>query len=122
MAQSVELCDDVMSLVCCEAELQNRSVSEQITLWLRIGRVIEKSGAFDQARVSAALAGELQTTDLTALEKAVWSERFLEKMSEPGPREQDFFAELRKNGNASGLDVFGDTVRTENQSESEPRT
>ncbi len=117
MAQSVELSDEVMSLVRCEAELQNRAVVEQITHWLRIGRAVEKSGAFDHARVSAALAGELETTDLTALEKAVWSERFLEKMSAPGPGEQDFFAELRKNGNASGLDVFGDIVSTENQSE-----
>lgn len=116
MAQSVELSDEVMPLVRCEAELQNRSVSEQITHWLRIGRAIEKCGAFDHARISAALAGELQTTELTALEKAVWSERFLEKMSEPGPGEEDFFAELLRKGNASGLDVSGDMVRTDTQS------
>ena len=116
MAQSVELCDEVMALVRCEAELQNRSVADLITHWLRIGRAIEKSGAFDHTRVSAALAGELQTTDLTALEKAVWSESFLEKMSEPGPGEEDFFAELRKNGNASGIVAFGDVVRADTYS------
>ena len=117
MAQSVELSDEVMALVRCEAELQNRSVADLITHWLRIGRAIEKSGDFDHARISAALAGELQTTDLTAPEKAVWSEMFLEKMSEPSPGEQDFFDELRKNGNASGLDVFGDIVGTDTQSQ-----
>ncbi|ERP97779.1 hypothetical protein Q669_21475 [Labrenzia sp. C1B10] len=117
MAQSVELSDEVMSLVRCEAELQNRSVADLITHWLCIGRAVEKSGAFNHARVSATLAGELQTTDLTALEKAVWSERFLEKMSEPGPGEQDFFAELSKKSNASELDVFDDIVSTDNQYE-----
>lgn len=96
MAQSIELDNDVMALVRCEAEVQNRSVSEQITHWLHIGRAIEMSDDFDHARVSAALAGELQTTDLTALEKAVWSEKFLEKMSEPGPGEEDFFANLHR--------------------------
>lgn len=117
MAQAVELGDDVMALVRCEAELQNRSVVEQITHWLHIGRAIEKSGAFDHTRVSAALAGELETADLTALEKAVWSERFLEKMSEPGPREQAFFAKLHRSAPPSGHDVFGDVVRADTYSQ-----
>ncbi|WJS00330.1 TA system antitoxin ParD family protein [Roseibium aggregatum] len=122
MAQSVELGDDVMALVRCEAELQNRSIAELITHWLRVGRAIEKSGAIDQTNITAVLTGELETTALTALEKVVWSESFLEKMSEPSPGEQAFFAELRKNGDASGLDVFGDIVITDGQSESESRT
>lgn len=117
MAQSIELSDDVMSLVRRESELRSRSVAEQITHWLSIGLAIEKSGTFDHANIAAVLAGEHETTSLTALEKVVWSERFLEKMSEPGPGEETFFAELRKCSNASDLDVFGDLVRTVTQSD-----
>lgn len=110
MAKSIELGDDVMSLVHREAELRGRSVTEQIIHWLRIGVAIEKSGTFDDANIAAVLAGEHETTSLTALEKAVWSERFLEKISEPGPGEEAFFAELRKSGNTFDLDVLGEIV------------
>lgn len=117
MAQSVKLGDDVMALVRRESELQNRSIAGQITHWLRIGSAIEKSGIFDQARLTAALAGDLETSTLTAAEKAVWSEIFLEKMSEPGPGEEAFFVELRERGNAIGLDDSGNIVRADVQSE-----
>ncbi|WP_216647027.1 hypothetical protein [Roseovarius sp. THAF27] len=44
---------------------------------------------------------------LTAEEKAVWSEAFLEKMSNPGLEEEAFFTDLRTNGAAVGLEVPG---------------
>ena len=92
------------------SEIQSRSLAGQIMHWARIGRAIERAGSFDHPKISRLLAGELETTTLTAEEKAVWSERFLAKMSEPGPDEEAFFAELRKSGNAVGLDTSGNIV------------
>ena len=64
MAQSVKLADEVMALVRREAELHSRSVAGQITHWLKIGRAIERSGSYDHASITAALAGRLDTTRL----------------------------------------------------------
>ena len=64
MAQSVKLSDEVMALVRREAELHSRSVAGQITHWLKLGRAIEQSGSYDHARVTAALEGRLDTTQL----------------------------------------------------------
>lgn len=49
----------------------------------------------DNAKIERVLAGELETTALNEREKAVWSERFLEKMGQPGPDEEAFFEDLR---------------------------
>jgi hypothetical protein len=76
-------------------------------------KIVENSDSIDEFRLSRVLAGELETTVLTAAEKAVWSERFLAKMSEPGPGEEAFFAELRKSGGAVGLDSSGNVVHVE---------
>tara|TARA_R100000935_G_C2837267_1_gene168876 strand:- start:1400 stop:1678 length:279 start_codon:yes stop_codon:yes gene_type:complete len=75
-------------------------------------RAIERSGRFDHTRISRVLAGEM-----TEEEKAVWSEEFLKKMSEPGPDEEAFFADLRKSGKAVGLDAAGNIVRANTQTE-----
>lgn len=108
MAQSVKFADDALvEDARATAELQSRSLAGQITHWARIGRAIERSGHFDHAKISRALAGEIETTALTAEEKAVWSERFLAKMAEAGPDEEAFFAELRKSGKAVGIDALG---------------
>lgn len=118
MAQSVKFADDIfINDARAVAERQSRSLAGQITHWARIGRAIERSGSFDYARLSSVLAGELETTVLTAEEKAVWSEQFLTRMSEPGPAEDAFFAELRQSGNAVGLDTSGQIVTVDAQSE-----
>lgn len=116
MAQSVKFADDTLvDDARVMAELQSRSLAGQITHWARIGRAIERSGRFDHVRLSRVLAGEAETTALTLEEKAVWSERFLAKMSEPGPAEEAFFAELRANSNAVGLDASGKLIHVEAQ-------
>ena len=118
MAKSVKFADDTLvDDARAESEVQSRSLAGQITHWARIGRAIERSGSFDHTRLSRVLAGELETTALTAEEKAVWSERFLAKMSEPGPGEEAFFAELRKSGKAVGLDTSGKIVYADAQPE-----
>lgn len=113
MAQSVKLSDDIMRSVRHESELQSRSVAGQITHWLRIGRAIEKSGNFDHARIAAALAGDLPTNTLTDEEKDVWLDSFVEKMGQPGPGEEEHFAQRRQLGLGVGLDAGGNLVRAE---------
>lgn len=55
-------------------------------------------------KISRVLAGEVETIALNAEERAIWSKRFLERMSEPGPGEEAFSAALRESGKAVGLD------------------
>ena len=111
MAQSIKLADDIMTIVRRESELQSRSISGQVAHWVRIGRAIEKSGNFDHARITAALAGEIYTTELTSEENDVWLDRFVEKMGEPGPEEEAWFARRRQLGLGVGLDAAGNLVR-----------
>ncbi|MBG6116538.1 MULTISPECIES: ParD-like family protein [unclassified Sphingobium] len=111
MAQSIKLADDIMKIVRRESELQSRSIAGQIAHWVRIGRAIEKSGNFDHARITAALAGNIETTDLTDEEKDVWLDSFVEKMGQPGTDEDAFFARRRQLGLGVGLDEGGNLVR-----------
>jgi len=111
MAQSIKLGDDLMKIVRRESELQSRSIAGQTAHWVRIGRAIEKSGNFDHARITAALAGDIETTDLTDEEKDVWLDGFVEKMGRPGSDEDAFFARRRQLGLGVGLDAAGNLVR-----------
>lgn len=110
MAQSVKLSDGIMALVRREADLQSRSVAGQITHWLRIGRAIEHSGAFDHARIAAALEGRLDTTELGGEEEAVWLDEFTSRMAEPSAAEQDFFRQRRMLGRGVGLYAGGNLI------------
>ena len=111
MAHSVKFAVDAfVSEARAQAELQSRSLAGQITHWARIGRAIERSGHFDHVKLSRVLAGELDISVLTAEERAVWKERFLAKMAEPGPDEEAFFEELRNSGNSVGVDETGRIV------------
>lgn len=98
MAQSVKLADDIMAMIRREADLNSRSVAGQITHWLRLGRVIEQSGVYDHARVTAALEGRLDTVELSDEEAATWLDAFAERMSGPSETEKAFFAKRRKLG------------------------
>lgn len=111
MAQSVKLADDIMALVRREADLHSRSVAGQITHWLRIGRAIEHSGRFDHARITAALDGRLDSTQLSEEEEAAWLDAFTEKMGQPSETEEAFFARRRALGRGIGLDAGGNLVQ-----------
>lgn len=113
MAQSVKLADDVMALVRREAELHSRSVAGQITHWLKIGRAIEQSGRFDHARITAALEGRLDTTELSEEEEVAWLDAFTEAMEHPSDAEEAFFARRRALGRGIGLDAGGNLVYAE---------
>jgi|TARA_R110001592_G_C12574014_1_gene692700 hypothetical protein len=114
MAQSVKLADDVMTLVRREAELHSRSVAGQITYWLKLGRAIEHSGAYDHARITAALEGGLDTVQLREDEEVAWLEAFTEKMGQPSEAEKGFFARRQALGQGVGLDAGGNLVYAKN--------
>jgi len=111
MAQSIKLADDLMTIVRRESELQSRSVAGQVAHWVRIGRAVEKSGHFDHARITAALSGTIDTTELTDEEKDVWLDSFVEKMGQAGSDEDAHFARRRQLGLGVGLDAAGNLVR-----------
>ncbi len=97
MSKSVKFADETfIEEARTMSELQSRSLAGQIMHWAKIGRAIEKSRDFDSVLIASVLSGEKPTTVLSPEEKAVWSERFLEKMAKPGPDEEVFFAEMRK--------------------------
>jgi hypothetical protein len=111
MAQSVKLADEVMALVRREADLQSRSVAGQITHWVKLGRAIEQSGAFDHARLTQALQGQLDTVALSEEEEAAWLDAFTDAMAEPLESETAFYAERQALGRGVGLDQGGNLVR-----------
>lgn len=96
MAHSITLTPDIMKMVCAEAELQGRSVANQVKHWMHIGRAIEHSGNCNYARVVAALSGDVETTELTDREEDVWLVSFVEQLAQPGPNEDAFFARRRQ--------------------------
>lgn len=110
MAQSVKLGDDVMALIRREAELHSRSVAGQITHWLKLGRAIEQSGTYDHTRITAALEGRLDTTELRAEEETAWLDAFTEKMGQPSQAEEAFYAGRQALGRGVGLDVGGNLI------------
>lgn len=110
MAQSVKLADDVMALVRREADLHSRSVAGQITHWLKIGRMIEQSGTYDHARITAALEGRLDTTHLREEEEIAWLGAFTEKMGRPSEAEEAYHARRQALGRGVGLDAGGNLV------------
>lgn len=110
MARSVKLADDVLATVRREADLHSRSLAGQITHWLRLGRAIEQSGAYDHARMTEALDGRLDTVELREEEAITWLDAFTEKMSTPSTAEQKFFANRRRLGRGVGLDAGGNLI------------
>lgn len=110
MAQSVKLADDVMALVRREADLHSRSVAGQITHWLKLGRAIERSGNYDHSRITAALDGAIDTTDLSQDEEAGWLDAFTDRMGRPSQEEEAYFARRQRLGQGVGLDAGGNLV------------
>lgn len=113
MARSVKLSDDIMAIVHREADLHSRSLADQITHWIKIGRAIERSRNFDHNRITAALEGRLDPSELTEEEDAAWTKAFIEKMGRSSDEEKTFFAERRRLGIGVGLDASGNLIYAE---------
>lgn len=117
MAQSVKLADEIMTVICREAELQSRSVAGQITHWVRLGRAVETSGSFDHARLTAALEGRLDTVvELSPAEEAAWLDEFADMMAEPSEAERAFYGDRQTRGLGVGLDEVGRIVHARHAS------
>jgi hypothetical protein len=116
MAQSVKLSDDIMAYVRKESARQSRSVAGQITHFIRIARVIEKSGTFDYQRIDQVLAAELSPDELTSEEQAVWFDQFATQMTRPSQQEKAFYKKRRKLGRGVGMKSSGELDYPEAQS------
>ncbi|WP_292020701.1 TA system antitoxin ParD family protein [Brevundimonas sp. UBA875] len=91
LPQAGKLGDDIMKVVRRESELHSRSVARQIVHWVRMGRGIEESGSFGHTRITAALAGTIDTAELTDEEKDVWLDAFVHAGVRSAPGEQRLF-------------------------------
>lgn len=63
-----------------------------------------------KSNLEKVIAGELETSALSAEEFEAWKVWLAEKMATPGPEEEAFFAEMRANGRGVGLDDAGNLV------------
>lgn len=110
MAQTVKLADEIMALVRREARLNGRSMTGQVTHWLKIGRAIERSGSFDYARITAVLENNHASTRPHDDEEDAWLDTFTEKMGHPTETEEAFFGRRQSLGRGVGLDAGGNLV------------
>ncbi len=62
---------DVAAAAASVAPTENRTVTEQINYWVRIGMQVERSASFASRRVLAVVAGDAQFSTLTAEERTV---------------------------------------------------
>jgi len=87
--QSVKLADGTMTLVRREAELSDRSISDQISHWVKIDSAVERSDQFGHSRTSPALADEI---GVASPEEEAWVKGFVENMGRPTAAEIAFHA------------------------------
>lgn len=111
MAQSIKISDEEMEAVRREAELSSRSLSGQVTHWLRIGRSIERAPGFSYLRVRQALGGTLSPDALSGDEQVVFLDALLSAAAAETPEQAAFFDARRKAGLGVGADADGKIVR-----------
>ena len=64
---------DLMDSATTEGARQSRSAKQQLDHWARVGRAVSTQHTASRRRVEAALAGELDTDDLTVEEGVVFN-------------------------------------------------
>lgn len=62
---------DIATAAASTASSENRTVTEQINYWARIGMQVERSASVANRRVLAAIAGDAQFSTLTPEERTV---------------------------------------------------
>ena len=82
MAHTVKLPANAVDQARQEAARQSRSLSAQVTHWMRIGRALERSPRFSALRVQAVLEGQSSPDTLTAEEQAVWFDTFHDELED----------------------------------------
>ncbi len=88
---------DLASQAASVAPSENRTVTEQVNYWARIGMQLERAASVDSRRVLAAVAGESQFASLSPEERAAAHATVDAQMAErvAGAR---FGTEARKDG------------------------
>lgn len=71
MASAIKIADDLAVAARAESGLMNRSMTEQLEHWARIGRALERAPGVSMARIRSALAAEADFDTLTNDERAV---------------------------------------------------
>lgn len=71
MATAIKITDDIARAARAEAELMNRSMTEQVEHWARIGRALERLPGVSMAKVRTVLDAGRDFDDLNADERAV---------------------------------------------------
>ncbi len=78
--------DEVFESARIVGEAMNRSASQQVTHWARIGRELEASASVSARRIASVLAGRTSYDDVDAESQAVvraeWSERIDSRIAE----------------------------------------
>ncbi|WP_029113746.1 hypothetical protein [Mycobacterium sp. URHB0044] len=64
---------DLMDSATTEGARQSRSAKQQLDHWARVGRAVSSQHTASRRRVEAALAGDLDTNDLTVEEGVVFN-------------------------------------------------
>lgn len=111
MARSIKISDEEMELVRREAQASSRSISGQVTHWLRIGRAIERSPNFSHVRIREAMEARRSPDTFGAEEQQAYLEELLAAASAPTPEQEAFFRARREDGLGAGLDEDGNIVR-----------
>lgn len=111
-SQSIRLPDDLVEIARAEAGAMSRSISGQVEHWFRLGRIMESSPKFDYDRIRKALNGELPAGELNEEEDEIYWTLFSESMWNPDPSVDEYFAKLRADIEARGIDIseLGDTT------------
>ena len=94
-----------------EAALQDRSISGQVSHWMKIGRAIERSGSFSYDHIREALVGARSPDELTGDEQIVWFALSDEDINTPNSDVDDAFAALGDVQGASGYDEDGKLIQ-----------
>ena len=83
MGRAVKLSDELVESARHESKIYSRSMTQQIEHWARIGRAAERTGAFSEARIRAALKAELAFDELTAEEKLSYLSELERELHQP---------------------------------------
>ncbi|WP_353112767.1 TA system antitoxin ParD family protein [Salinisphaera dokdonensis] len=88
-----------------DAAAANRSLTNQLERWLRMGQFLDQLEEIGYDRVQLALTGSISPDELNALERSIFDTAFEQRMRAPGPEEKEFFAELGRQQREAGFDL-----------------
>ncbi len=110
MAVTVQLADDIVEDVNMAAKAHNRSVADQVTHWINIGRIAETINAFNVQKIEQAFKAELSPDELYPLEYAFYMEMLHNYMRNPPDEVVKTYKELGEQALADGYEPHPDEL------------